>query len=482
MKLNEDMTAVQFQELNHRFESAYTNISKAEIKYLFDIKNSQKKKAWLDLKNKDRKHNQLARSKHLQSFINNSQTTNIDIKTFRTNYLIKNKIIFSEKEHSLIKQYENLFAATNFKIFNQSFPISRFNMVYRLPDQKLRKIALQGLAKSLNKVSQEFESIYKAILQERLSNTNNNLSNLILETESIPPEFISHLIDTIKTQAKDLISNYARTENCAENVFAAPVSSSKKISLNEAKENILSAFGQIDTMYQSEIERLFNEKSIHTAPSSSKRPGAFCYFLGTKIRPVISVHYDETLSSYLNLAHEIGHALHFIESSKNNSFLNTQASTTVSETISHISELICYKQLGIDSDFIIQRWWQKIFWNSLFICFENDLYNPQSLSKDINDNFLKHLEIFWGKDFSNKEYLKNLWVVIPQFFRKAYYSISYLVAAYSAAAALKAPSTLKTEFKRVLNGGAKINTYDLAWMSYTQMDPIELFTFLKSEL
>lgn len=122
-------------------------------------------------------------------------------------------------------------------------------------------------------------------------------------------------------------------------IYAPVAESPRKYSFEESKELVLNAYGSFNRDYFQLIEKVFNEKHIDVFPRAGKSGGAFCMGVVPGITPYLLLNYTANLRDVSTIAHELGHALHFMKSSKQ-SLLNYHAPLPLAETASVFGEML----------------------------------------------------------------------------------------------------------------------------------------------
>lgn len=108
---------------------------------------------------------------------------------------------------------------------------------------------------------------------------------------------------------------------------------------DEAVKLILNALAPLGSEYLTIAERILNSNHINIYPANGKMSGAFCMSAGSGIDPFIHLNFDGSLNSVGTLAHELGHAVHFVFSKEETPAL------TVTETAAITNEILLAKYL-----------------------------------------------------------------------------------------------------------------------------------------
>lgn len=122
-------------------------------------------------------------------------------------------------------------------------------------------------------------------------------------------------------------------------LFAPMGEDSRKFTIEEAKEYLLSHFRPFAPDLAAMMEEAFENDWIDFYPRKGKRGGAFCSGFPALKRSWILTNFDGTLGDVVTLAHELGHAYHN-RNLEENRILNTGYSMPVAETASTFNETV----------------------------------------------------------------------------------------------------------------------------------------------
>ena len=107
---------------------------------------------------------------------------------------------------------------------------------------------------------------------------------------------------------------------------------------NQAKDIVLTCFNRFDEDFGRKAEAIFTENRIHAPVLKSKRGGAFCSGATPHKNPFVMVNYLGKSRDISTLAHELGHAVHDMYSSKN-TLTNYHPILPLAETASVFAEM-----------------------------------------------------------------------------------------------------------------------------------------------
>ncbi len=122
-------------------------------------------------------------------------------------------------------------------------------------------------------------------------------------------------------------------------LFAPMGKNDKTYTVEEAKDYLLSIFGDFDTELYDMVKGAFENGWIDFYPRDGKVGGAFDCGIPTAKESRVLTNFDGSFSDIVTLAHELGHSFHDRQVFKN-SLLNQEYSMPVAETASTFNEVL----------------------------------------------------------------------------------------------------------------------------------------------
>ncbi len=221
-------------------------------------------------------------------------------------------------------------------------------------------------------------------------------------------------------------------------IYAPTASQTQKFDWNEAREIVLESFKNFDPSFHKIASDFFNNKWIDARIGPNKKSGAYCSSSIPQLHPYVLMNYTGNLREVMTLAHELGHAIHAVLSSKN-TILNYHAILPLCETASIFAESVVtddlLKKLKGKEEKItlltskLEDYFATSFRQNMFTRFEQEAHK-QSASRllspeDLNVIYEKELKIMFGDSVNiNKDYSVE-WSVIPHIFHTPFYCYSY---------------------------------------------------------
>ncbi len=380
------------------------------------------------------------------------------------NYMLKKafasaKYILSEKEEQLVSLFnqpsQSMWVDANQKLLT--------NQMVQYGKKTIPLSEAEEVIKSLSK--NERKSLYKEILQaykivsviaepeiNALVTTKKILDKKRGYKDIITPALDSHELD--KKTLEALLSSVGKHNKSAHYFFSlhAKLLKEKKLlytdrfveignieksfSFSSATEMIKSTLAEVGQWYVDTFEDFLKKGQIDVFPKPNKTSGAYC--AGTVGNPVfILLNYANNLHSIETIAHEMGHAFHWIYSQqqpdhyRHHTMATAEVASTFFEQIfsDYIEKTLSEKEKVIYLHSKIQRDIQTIFRQISFFNFEKELHEyirskGYASSREIQILLLKHMQEYLGPVFNLSEE-DGLQYVSWSHLRLNFYTISY---------------------------------------------------------
>lgn len=127
-------------------------------------------------------------------------------------------------------------------------------------------------------------------------------------------------------------------------LYAPVAAGSRSFSFGEAVELVREAFTGFDPAMTAIVDRLLATGRVDVAPRPGKSGGAFCMGLYPGADPYVLLNFTGTLRDVTTLAHELGHAVHYVRSGAQNLF-HYHAPLPLAETASVFAEMLVTRHL-----------------------------------------------------------------------------------------------------------------------------------------
>ncbi len=220
-------------------------------------------------------------------------------------------------------------------------------------------------------------------------------------------------------------------------IYAPLSKSDKQIEFPQAVELILATFQEFSPEVAALVERVFKENHLDSENRTGKRGGALCYSALPELTPWVLVNYAGQARDVATLAHELGHAVHAMQSA-HLPILGFRPSLPLAETASVFSEmLLTEKLIRQEADPAVQREllahaiddaFATILRQAYFTIFERQAHaiiNQGGSVKDLCDRYYADLVEQFGDSVELAEGFRWEWISIPHIYKSPFYTYSY---------------------------------------------------------
>ena len=266
-------------------------------------------------------------------------------------------------------------------------------------------------------------------------NTHNDLSDEAIQA-----------LNDVTTESYSLVNRYYKLkakmlemdEMTLADIYAPLPQSSKAYPFDEAKTLVLEGFKSFDNDFYEMAKAMFDENRIDAPVEPSKRSGAFCASSTPDLKPFVLLNYTGKVRDVSTMAHELGHAIHAMLSSKQK-LMNYHSILPLAETASIFSEMVLTdsllkKETDVDvKKSMLTSKLEDIFASShrqnMFSSFEvashkainEQLQSPQALC----ELYTAELEKMFGDSVTITPEYAWEWSSIPHIFNVPFYVYAY---------------------------------------------------------
>ncbi|MFS8144836.1 M3 family oligoendopeptidase [Rhizobium sp. BR 249] len=217
-----------------------------------------------------------------------------------------------------------------------------------------------------------------------------------------------------------------------------PETSSAIISWPEARETVLSAYGNFAPEMADIARRFFDEQWIDAPVRPGKAPGAFAHPTVPSAHPYVLVNYMGKPRDVMTLAHELGHGVHQVLAGAQGALM-CQTPLTLAETASVFGEMLTFRALLEETTDKRERkamLAQKVedMINTVvrqiaFYEFERKLHTARKAGEltadDIGELWLSVQSESLGPAINISEGYETYWAYIPHFIHSPFYVYAY---------------------------------------------------------
>ena len=313
-----------------------------------------------------------------------------------------------------------------------------------------RRKAFEALYNSYFINRNTYAAIYRGQIQRDVAGmkAKNYKSTLerALESNNIPVDVYLNLIGSAKENSAPLkkyielrkkylgISEYHYYDNQIK-----IVDYKKEFTYENAKDIVLESVLPLGKEYQNNLSTAISEGWLDVFETPNKRSGAYSLNI-YDVHPYMLLNFNGTLDSVFTLAHELGHTLHSMYSTKHQPYATHDYTIFVAEVASTFNEkLLLDHMLKISTDkneriALIEEAIGNIvgtyYLQSLFADYEYEAYklveNGTPITADTLDKIMDRLfKEYFGEELTMDELQKIIWARIPHFFNSPYYVYQY---------------------------------------------------------
>lgn len=313
-----------------------------------------------------------------------------------------------------------------------------------------RRKAFEALYNSYFINRNTYAAIYRGQIQRDVAGmkAKNYKSTLerALESNNIPVDVYLNLIGSAKENSAPLkkyielrkkyleISEYHYYDNQIK-----IVDYKKEFTYENAKDIVLESVLPLGKEYRNNLSTAISEGWLDVFETPNKRSGAYSLNI-YDVHPYMLLNFNGTLDSVFTLAHELGHTLHSMYSTKAQPYATHDYTIFVAEVASTFNEkLLLDHMLKISTDkneriALIEEAIGNIvgtyYLQSLFADYEYEAYklveNGTPITADTLDEIMDRLfKEYFGEELTMDELQKIIWARIPHFFNSPYYVYQY---------------------------------------------------------
>lgn len=317
-------------------------------------------------------------------------------------------------------------------------------------NQDDRRKAFEALYSSYDINKNTYSAIYKGILQRDAAGTKaknyNSTVEKALEPNNIPVKVYENLINSAKENSEPLkkyvefrkkqlgLDSYHYYDNQIK-----LVDYTREFSYEEAKEIVLKSVEPLGEDYTKNLEKAIGEGWLDVYETPNKRSGAYSLNI-YDVHPYMLLNYNGTMDAVFTLAHELGHTLHSMYSTKYQPYATNDYTIFVAEVASTFNERLLLDYMlkntadhkekialieeaigNIMGTYYIQALFAAYEYEAHKLTEEGNPITPDVLSEIMTKLFAE----YFGDSLVMDELQKIIWARIPHFFNSPYYVYQY---------------------------------------------------------
>ena len=317
-------------------------------------------------------------------------------------------------------------------------------------NQDDRRKAFEALYSSYDINKNTYSAIYKGILQRDAAGTKaknyNSTVEKALEPNNIPVKVYENLINSAKENSGPLkkyvefrkkqlgLDSYHYYDNQIK-----LVDYTREFSYEEAKEIVLKSVEPLGEDYTKNLEKAIGEGWLDVYETPNKRSGAYSLNI-YDVHPYMLLNYNGTMDAVFTLAHELGHTLHSMYSTKYQPYATNDYTIFVAEVASTFNERLLldymlknttdHKEKIALIEEAIGNIMGTYYIQALFAAYEYEAHKLTEEGNPITPDVLSEIMAklfaeYFGDSLVMDELQKIIWARIPHFFNSPYYVYQY---------------------------------------------------------
>ncbi|HLN64201.1 MAG TPA: oligoendopeptidase F [Symbiobacteriaceae bacterium] len=324
-------------------------------------------------------------------------------------------------------------------------------------------------------------------------------TQMLLAPQKVSVELYNTVLDTIQTELAPHMRRYAELRKRVLGLdqmlycdIEAPLDPdyTPAMSYDEASKLIIEALSVMGPEYTKIMQTALTERWVDWSDNVGKSTGAFASS-PYGAHPFILVSWAGTMRNAFILAHELGHAGHFVLAGRNQRMVNTRPSTFFIEAPSTINELLLAQHIRkTNTDPRMRRWLAMqllatYHHNYVRHLLEGELqrriYAKAEKGVPVTANLLSDtkgqiLNDFWGGAVTVDDGARLTWMRQPHYYMGLYpytYSAGLTVATAAAQAIAEEGQPAVDRWLKVLKSGGTLKPLELAQLAGVDMSSPE---------
>ncbi len=348
--------------------------------------------------------------------------------------------LFDESSSDLRFVFEN-------KVLNETEILNLLTDV----NENVRKKAGMSFSKVLNENLRTRALILNTIsrdkyIEDKQRGFKNPISSRNIDND-VEDEVVEALASSVTNRFKSLSHRYYKLKsswlgkeklNWWDRNAPLPEKSEKLWTWDEAKEIVLNSFAELSPEIEKIASKFFANNWIDAKIRIGKDSGAFSHPCVPDVHPYILTNFNGKSRDVMTLAHELGHGVHQVLSSKNGYFLS-DTPLTLAETASVFGEMLVFQKLLSDTkdnktkkimisekvEDMLNTVVRQIAFHNFETEFHNKRKEQELLPDQISDIWMKTQSDALGDYIILDDSYRPLWSYIPHFVHTPFYVYSY---------------------------------------------------------
>jgi len=278
-------------------------------------------------------------------------------------YQLEDKLeqLFLEKSQTAAGAFNRLFDETmadlRFEVEGQSLTLEPTLNFMQSPDEAKRRAGAEALAKTFKANLRLFTLITNTLAKDKDISDKwrgfKDIADARHLSNRVEPDVVAALVEAVRAAYPKLSHRYYRMKakwlgkdklmHWDRNA-PLPAEDTREIPWNEAREMVLSAYGEFSPEMARIAGDFFDKRWIDAPARPGKSPGAFAHPTVPSAHPYVLLNYLGKPRDVMTLAHELGHGVHQVLAAPQGALM---ASTplTLAETASVFGEMLTFQRL-----------------------------------------------------------------------------------------------------------------------------------------
>ncbi|MGE7621499.1 oligoendopeptidase F [Viridibacillus sp. NPDC096237] len=387
----------------------------------------------------------------------------------------------------------------NFTANGESFPLnySLFEGDWELETEvNIRRAAFKAFSNKLREYQHTTAKTYNTHIttEKTLSDLRGyeSVTDYLLFDQEVDRTLYNRQIDLITTELAPHMRRYAKLLQKVHGLDKMTFADLKvpldpefepMITVEESKNYMENALQIMGDEYMDMIRKSYSERWIDFAQNEGKSTGAFCSS-PYGFHPYILISWTSRMNEVFVLAHELGHAGHFVNAYKKQSLFNSRPSTYFIEAPSTMNEMLMANYLlKTAEDARFKRWviaaiisrtyYHNFVTHLLEAAYQRKVYDKVDAGESVNANVLNQLkrtvlEDFWGDAVEITEGAELTWMRQPHYYMGLYpytYSAGLTISTEVSQRILNEGQPAVDDWLKVLQAGGTKTPVELAQMA-----------------
>jgi oligoendopeptidase F len=269
--------------------------------------------------------------------------------------------LFLEKSQTSSSAFNRLFdetmAGLRFEVDGEMLSLEPTLNLMQSPDEAKRRKGSEALAKTFGANIKLFTLITNTLAKDKDISDRwrgfKDISDARHLSNRVEPEVVAALVESVRRNYAQISHRYYRMKakwlgkdklmHWDRNA-PLPAEDTREVPWADAREMVLSAYGQFAPEMASIAKDFFDKRWIDAPSRPGKAPGAFAHPTVPSAHPYVLLNYLGKTRDVMTLAHELGHGVHQVLAAKQGALM---ASTplTLAETASVFGEMLTFQAM-----------------------------------------------------------------------------------------------------------------------------------------